>query len=58
MELFLTMLAVLGLALLIDLTFGEPFWRWPIALHPTVVVNKFVVRVLPLLKAETQRLKD
>ncbi|MCS7124311.1 MAG: cobalamin biosynthesis protein [Candidatus Bathyarchaeota archaeon] len=57
MELFLTMLAVLGLALLIDLTFGEPFWRWPIALHPTVVVNKFVVRVLPLFKSRNSKIE-
>ncbi|MEM1536994.1 MAG: cobalamin biosynthesis protein [Candidatus Bathyarchaeia archaeon] len=57
MELFLTMLVVLGLALLVDLMFGEPFWRSRRPLHPTVAINRFIVKILPFFKSRNPRLE-
>lgn len=57
MELFLTMLAVLATAILLDLTLGEPPWRSPIPLHPTVLINKLVRRILPFFRSENPTLE-
>lgn len=57
MDPFLIMLFVLALALLIDLIFGEPFWRSPIPIHPTVLINRFIVKIYPFFKSENPRLE-
>jgi adenosylcobinamide-phosphate synthase len=57
MERLLTMLAILVAAILIDLTLGEPPWESPIPLHPTVLINKFVRRILPFFRSENPTLE-
>jgi adenosylcobinamide-phosphate synthase len=57
MELFLTMLAILAAAILIDLTLGEPPWESPIPLHPTVLINKFVRKILPFFRSKNPTLE-
>jgi len=56
-EPFLFSLIIMVMAFLIDLTLGEPPWRPPISLHPTVLVNKFIVKVLPTFKSRNPKIE-
>ncbi len=57
MELFLTMLIILTMALLLDLTLGEPLWQSPTPLHPTILISNFVEGVLPFFKSKNPKLE-
>jgi adenosylcobinamide-phosphate synthase len=50
-------LMVMVLALVIDLAFGEPMWKWRIPLHPTVWVNKFVFKIMPAFKNKNPKIE-
>ncbi|MCW4024346.1 MAG: cobalamin biosynthesis protein [Candidatus Bathyarchaeota archaeon] len=52
------MLMVMVLALIIDLAFGEPMWKWRIPLHPTVWVNKFVFKIMPAFKNKNPKIEQ
>ncbi|MBX5320475.1 MAG: cobalamin biosynthesis protein [Candidatus Bathyarchaeota archaeon] len=57
MELFLTMLIILTMALLLDLTLGEPLWQSPTPLHPTIIISNFVKKILPFFKSKNPKLE-
>jgi adenosylcobinamide-phosphate synthase len=47
---FYLMALILFLAIIIDLIFGEPPWKPPYVLHPTVWINKLTRALLPFFK--------
>lgn len=57
MESFLILLAILFIALLLDLILGEPLWQWRIPLHPTVLINKFVKKILPAFRDKNPKIE-
>lgn len=57
MEYPLISLVVMAVALLIDLTLGEPPWESPITIHPTVLLNKFVRKILPIFKSGNPKIE-
>jgi adenosylcobinamide-phosphate synthase len=57
MEAFSIMLAVLVIAILLDLTFGEPPWQSRIPLHPTVWINRFVKRIVPFFRNKNPKIE-
>ncbi|MEM2704070.1 MAG: cobalamin biosynthesis protein [Candidatus Bathyarchaeia archaeon] len=57
MEFPLPSFAIMAVALLIDLTLGEPPWRPPITIHPTVVINRFVRKILPIFKSGNPKIE-
>lgn len=56
-ERFLTLLAVMLSALILDLTLGEPPWRSRVTIHPTVLINKLVQKILPAFKSENPKIE-
>jgi adenosylcobinamide-phosphate synthase len=56
-QISVAMLMVMVLALVIDLAFGEPMWKWRIPLHPTVWVNKFVFKIMPAFKNKNPKIE-
>jgi len=54
-ESFLMLLVIMIVALTIDLTLGEPLWQSKIPLHPTVLINRFVGKILPAFKSKNPK---
>jgi adenosylcobinamide-phosphate synthase len=57
MEAFFIMLAVLVIAISLDLTFGEPPWQSRIPLHPTVWTNRYVKRIMPFFRNKNPKIE-
>ena len=51
------MVIIVFLAIIIDLIFGEPPWKPPYVLHPTVWMNKTTRALLPFFKNKNPKIE-
>jgi adenosylcobinamide-phosphate synthase len=56
-QLFCLMATIVFIAIIIDLIFGEPPWKSPYVLHPTVWMNKTTRALLPYFKNKNPRIE-
>jgi adenosylcobinamide-phosphate synthase len=57
MQDFFIMLAVLIIAIMLDLTLGEPPWQSRIPLHPTVWISMFVKKIVSFFKNKNPKIE-
>jgi len=56
-QVFYLTLATVFLAIIIDLIFGEPPWKPPYVLHPTVWMNKTTRALLPFFESKNPKIE-
>ena len=57
LESFYFMVIILFLAIIVDLLFGEPPWKPPYVLHPTVWMSRLTRALLPFLKNRNPKIE-
>jgi adenosylcobinamide-phosphate synthase len=56
-QIFYLMVIIVFIAIIIDLIFGEPPWKSPYVLHPTVWMNKTARALSPFFKNKNSRIE-